>query len=386
MRLASSLFDGVLRSSRALCIGVALLSLVDAASADRLLRRDGQPALDGRALEVDDNGVLFRVARGAEQSDLLVTWDQIRLFETDREGFAERSAERREMSEQLWRARSRVERLDYAAAEPIFESLFAQTLNRTDATAITVAEGLLRCRLARGARAAAVVPWLELHRLLAQGLKPTAYLALPPVVDAQTGICPQLPPIWTRSAGVEQLLADLAQYIPDATATERLASLYTRAARLTLGVRVQDPALFYNMDESWQRDPAALMVTAMVAANEEITPFPIEVDRTFARLYREPGLLSPWAWFVRGRARAAVKDAQVQRQGLVDLLTIPALHDETHPYLAGFAIDAAARVLDTLGRSDAAASLRTELRRDYPTHPLNDAAATARIASSEKKP
>jgi len=365
---------------------VTLGVLAPIARAARLFLHGNEATLEGRAVQVDDNGVLFRTTRGTGDVDALLTWDRIRFLETDRQGFAEFFASHRDMADRLWRARTRVERRDYSAAEPLFEAIFAQTMNRTDATALTVAEGILRCRLARGARAAAVIPWLELHRLLSSGLKPTAYLAMDPIVDAQTGVCPQLPPIWTRSVGVEQLLSDLGHYVVDAPGTERLATLYTRAARITLGLPVQDPTIFYHADESWQRDPTSLVVTTMVASIEQVRPFPIDVDKTFARLYREESLLTPWAWFARGLTRLSTPDLNTQRDGLVDLLTLPARYREMHAYLCGFAIDFAARTFERLGRTADAASLRADLKREYPTHPLNDALASPRVAASEKTP
>lgn len=372
---------------RRVCVGLTTLCVLTfMARADRLLRRGNESTLEGRAVQVDDNGVLFRTARGADTAEALITWDRIRFLESDRASFTEFFEQHRDMAENLWRARTRIERLDYAAAEPLLEPLFVETMNRTDATALTVAEGVLRCRLARGARAAAVIPWLEMHRQLESGLKPTAYLDMDPIVDAQTGVCPQLPPIWMRSVGVEQLLAELGHYVVDAPATERLARLYTRAARLALGLPVQDPSIFYHADESWQRDPASLLITTMVAAVEQVTPYPIDLDRTFSRLYREEGMLTPWAWFARGLTRIAASDLNTQREGLVDLLTLPARYRETHAYLSGFAIDFAARTFERLGRHADAALLRADLKRDYPTHPLNDAPSSPRVAASEKKP
>lgn len=387
MRLARRRFISPGQLTRLACVWfVAVCVSAPIARADRLFRRGNEATLEGRAVQVDEDGVLFRTRRGAGDTDTLVPWDRIRFLETDRQAHAEFFASHRDMADQLWRARTRVERRDYPAAEPLFDTLFAETMNRTDATALTVAEGILRCRLARGARAAAVIPWLEMHRLLSSGIKPTAYLGMDPIVDAQTGVCAQLPPIWTRSVGVEQLLSDLGHYVVDAPGTERLATLYTRAARITLGLPVQDPTIFYHADESWQRDPTSLIVTAMIAAIEQIRPFPIDLDKTLARLYREEALLTPWAWFARGLTRLTAPDLNIQREGLVDLLTLPARYRETNAYLSGFAIDFAARAFDHLGRTTDATALRADLKRDYPTHPLNDAPALPRVPASEKTP
>lgn len=377
------------RSSRALAAWLlataAALAAEGFALADRLHRRGEAAPLEGRTLDVTADGVLFRAARGSESGDVLVTWDRARHLETDEPRFAEAFNTHLDLSERLWRARSRVERGDYASAEPIFDELFSETTHRTDATALIVAEGLLRCRVAREARAAAVLPWLEMHRLLAAGLKPTAYLSMRPVVEAQSGLCPQLPPMWGKSAGVEQMLADLNHYVPDAPSSARLAALYARAARLSLGLAVSDSADFYRSDESWDRDAGVVVVTALVAAIERVRPLPLDVEKVMARPLREPGPLTPWALFMRGTVRVEERDLDRRREGLVDLLTIPATHGEEHRYIAGFAVERAASILDSMGRSAAAASLRAERRRTDPTHPLNHTAAP-RAAASETRP
>ncbi len=377
------------RTSRALSAGllVTVVALMSAgpAQADRLHRR-GEPApLEGRTLDVTADGVLFRTSRGSDAGDSLFTWDRVKRLETDQQQFAAAWETHRDLSERLWRARSRVERSDYSAAEPILDELFEETMHRTGTTALIVAEGLLRCRLAREARAAAVLPWLELHRLLGAGLKPTAYLSMRPIVDPQSGLCPQLPPMWGKSAGVEQMLADLNHYVPDAPASARLAALYARAARLWLGLSVDDAAAFYRGDEAWDRDAGVVVVTALVAALERVRPLPLDVEKVMARPLREPGPLTPWALFMRGAVRVEDRDLDRRREGLVDLLTIPATYGQEHRYLAGFAIERAASILESMGRGPAADSLRTERRRTDPTHPLNHT-APPRAAPSETRP
>lgn len=355
-------------------------------AADRLHRRGESAPIEGRTIEVNEDGVLFHVSRGPQSGDVLITWDRVQHLETDREGFAEAFEQRRSLSERLWRARSRIERGDHAAAEPILDSLFAETVHRTSATALIVAEGLLRCRLARGARAAAVIPWLETHRLLNAGLKPAAYTAMRPVVDLQSGLCAQLPPVWTRSVGVEQMLADLGSYADEAPEVQRLAALYARAARLALGAPLEEAGAFYRSDEAWDRDPGVVVVTTFVAALERVKPLPADPEKVLARPLREESPLTSWALFLRGLTRVESADADRRRHGLVDLLTIPAMHREANGYLAGFAIDRAASVLEQMGRAAEAASLRTELKREDPAHPLNDARPGARVAVQEKQP
>ncbi len=385
MRL-SSLPCPVLSTPAVAALAATLVSASAGLAADRLHRRGESAPIEGRTVDVNKEGVLFHVSRGPQTGDLLITWDRVQRLETDHEGFAETFEQMRSLSDRLWRARSRIERGDHAAAEPILDSLFAETVHQTGATALIVAEGLLRCRLARGARAAAVIPWLETRRLLNAGLKPTAYTAMRPVIDFQTGLCAQLPPVWTRSVGVEQMLADLGQYSGAAPQVQRLAALYARAARLALGAPIEDAAAFYRSDESWDRDPGVVVATAFVAALERVKPMPADPEKVLARPLREEGPLTPWAFFLRGLARVESADADRRRQGLVDLLTIPAMHREANAYLAGFAIERAAAVLEQMGRAADAASLRAELKREDPTHPLHDARPGARVAVQEKQP
>ena len=364
----------------------ALLASSTPAAADRLHRRGEEAPLEGRTLDVTNDGVHFRVPRGAETGDVLITWDRVRLLETDRGEFAEAFEQRRDLSVRLWRARSRVERGDHSAAEPILDELFTKTRGHTDSTSLIVAEGLLRCRLAREARAAAVLPWLETHRLLSAGVKSAAYQSMPPVIDLQSGLCVQLPPIWTRSVGVEEMLADLSDHVGETPVSARLATLYARAARLSLGLGVEDSAEFYHSDEQWDRDGGVVVITAFVATLERVRPRPLEVEKVLARPLREAGPLTPWALFLRGLGRVNDSNADRRRDGLVDLLTIPALHRDENRYLAGFAIDRAAAALEQMGRSAAATSLRAEFKRTDPAHPLNNMAPPTRLSASEKQP
>src|SRR6185436_14279511 len=74
---------------------------------------------------------------------------------------AKKAAEFEALSTKAWRARTRAERGDWAAAEPLFEELFPLIEGKDGPTAAMVAEGLVRCRLRRGAQGAALWPWLE---------------------------------------------------------------------------------------------------------------------------------------------------------------------------------------------------------------------------------
>jgi hypothetical protein len=103
------------------------------------------------------------VAQGDGQS--VISWDRVRAVQSASHaviaaGFAERA-------EQLWRARTRVERGDFASAEPLLDALASGGAEGfTGPSAALVHESLLRCRLHRGSVTGAVWAWLDWRRIL----------------------------------------------------------------------------------------------------------------------------------------------------------------------------------------------------------------------------
>src|SRR5207248_1943375 len=98
------------------------------------------------------------VESAGRKQDQFIGWDRVQRVEGEHAAEADGLAE---LADRTWRARSRIERGDFASAEPLFEQLFASMTGHDGPTAAIASEGLLRCRLARGAQAGAVWPWLE---------------------------------------------------------------------------------------------------------------------------------------------------------------------------------------------------------------------------------
>ncbi len=296
-----------------------------------------------------------------------VAWDRVRKV-----GDANTPSERtRTLARTAWRARTRLERDDWRAAEPLFESLFETFDAAAGPTAATVAEGLLRCRLRRGAQASAVFPWLAHRRIINQQPPGQSWLGghidLPPVIDPSTGLAPGLPPIWAA----DQALAGLTdapdwELIPqDDPVARDLATLYHAAARFEHQPETTAPAPRTD-------HPGVRLVHDIVQARIG-TPDERETARESLDARLDADDDAPWieVWCRAGIGRSLLlEDDPIQnRRGIVHLLHIPARFGASHPYLAGLALAESAAALDRLGDTDAAQTLHAELIARFPKHP-----------------
>jgi hypothetical protein len=283
---------------------------------------------------------------------------------------------RMETAVDLWRARSRVERNDTALAEPLLERLFERYRGQTHETALVVAEGLLRCRIARADHVLAVVPALEMARLRRAGVTTDAYAALPPVYDPKYALCTVLAPAWLPSPLLGSLAHDLDGYDGAAdteTATETdavvsaLARLYRQAVVRALGRPGEATALDAPPDH-----PGVELLERLNACG---APDPNRRRAARERLARMipslPGWAEAWARFHIGRSLIAEGGIDPGQQGAVSLIHLPARFGRSQAFLAGLALAHASRALGQAGATGDAANLLAELGKSYPRHPLH---------------
>ena len=215
---------------------IALLAILCLATLafgeDVVERRGAEPALEGVVVGLTDAAITIRTESGGEH---IVPWDHVRDVRMDPP--EPTLAARLERAEDLWRARSRLQRGDARLAEDLFVRLFEHYRGQTHETARVVAEGLLRCRIAHGANTAATIPALEVARLHAAGIEIDTYSMLPDVFDERTLLCPHVPPAWVRDRALTRLDRELAAYECDEPVVNELARLYRIAA-----VRQWDPS------------------------------------------------------------------------------------------------------------------------------------------------
>lgn len=358
---------------RAIATGalLAVLAVASAASADVIERRGAEPRLEGSigASGIDAAGVSIVTEFGARH---VVPWDRVRrVIITD--GGDRRVRERAvaryaEQADQLWRARSRVERGDVALAAPLFERLFEMYRGTDSETALVVAEGLLRCRLAQGANASAVAPALEAARLRRAGVDTRSYGMLDPVWDADLELVPQLPPAWLTGAALQAALSDLENMQTDDAVIRAMALAYARAMRRHLGVPEADQVELAGDVE--RHSGVRLLGLLADALSPDASTRADASDRLGDLAKGLPPAFAVWSEFGRAVAGLRSEDASRRKAGVVSLLSVAVEDRARQPYLGGLSLAiaqaAAARDFD----QDVADALANALAEQYPTHPV----------------
>jgi hypothetical protein len=318
---------------------------------------------------IDSEGITVETQPGVSQR---VLWDQIR--DVDAVHPDARLDEFLPLAEDLWRARSRLQRHDARTAEPLFERLFERYHGQTHESALVVAEGLLRCRLARDELMRAVLPALEVARLRMDGIETDSYATLPAIFDEATALCTMLPPGWMHEVigggGLtpvmrDQLAAALSEY--DAQGNDVVAAI----AELYRQSIVREDIGALRADREVQRHPGVRLLRDIVQMGA-MDSGPREAAR--ARLLREasnlPDWAEAWARFHSGASLLKEADASRADRGAVHLSHLPARFAQRQPYLAGLAIATLAEMYDSRGNTSAAESLRSELVLRFPNHPI----------------
>jgi hypothetical protein len=352
----------------------------------RVERRGGLPELAGTLRSMDERGVLLDSRRLGER---LVPWDRIRRLhgasDPRMDGWLEDGT-------RVWRARIRISRGDPLSAEPLLEPLFDRFVGRTDELALVVAEGLLRCRIARGANDLAVVPMLETIRLRDAGVSSTAYASLPPVFEDAWSLVPAVPPAWHAGADraglatrlhetlrrLEQTLAaEGAAPTPRTAAARRAASIaswYLAAVRAEEGSPLRPPTITAGDDPGLRLLAEVLTGRPPEAADAaggdpEAPPDPRAILEAATPGPTEPAWTGDWRDYFEGR-RGLLADESAEREaGMLRLLRPAALRPSERPYLAGIGLARAADALERMGRPEEAAILRADLAARFPGHP-----------------
>ncbi len=334
-----------------------------------VLRAFEQPPA-GQAMGVGPQGVQVRSSQG---DVVVVGWDRVLRTPAS---LVEAADAYDELALDTWRARARLERGDLVLAEPLLQQIFERAGDvgpvLRGPTGLVVTEGLLRCRLARGASAAALEPWLAWidASIVRQPRTTFAHrdwsqeAGLPPVIDAGTELCPLLPPMWLATPSL-QLVVQLEGTEGERDKASAMRALYQAAARHELGQTVTElPEV--------PRETASELVRDIVAARVLD-----EQARAAARARLEsalPNASSPWlaAWIRAGLGRSLVleEDEEAKLRGVAQLLRVHVLHRENVPALADVTLAEAAATLASLGQNDSARSLARELARVSPQSPV----------------
>jgi hypothetical protein len=366
----------------------ALAAAITMAATAQVDLRGGEQTPPGDIVSITDEGVSLGAtgaAYGAAQT-LIIGWDWVRAVHGP---MAERAAPFLAAAEQAWRARTRLERGDPIAAEPLFEKLFEHYRGQRGPTAAVVAEGLLRCRLRQAAHVGAIDPWLALLDAAPDPTTPVFHQSwamdagLSPVIDPATGLVAALPPMWVSWPSVDAYAratpwtgaAPSVKPGPGAGRVAMLATLYHQAACAEAGLAV-------SVTEPPSADPGVQLVAQIVLARTGDAERRSAARKALLERLRPaaagagqaPSPPAPWmeAWIHAAIGRSLLKEESEdqKQQGIIELLKLPARFSPVHPYLAGLAIAEASVELRLQGDHDGADILAREVLELYPTHPV----------------
>lgn len=336
------------------------------------LRDSSQPVTPVEAVSIE----------GVRAGGTLIALDRVRSVEGE---YADQWKALASAADDAWRVRQRFERADLAGAEPIAEQLFSRLNGKRGPTASMVAEVLTRVRAKRGAQTAALDAWLAWYDC-GNDSEPLPPSFAPDLttrrsvltdrwptlsIDAASGLVSTLPPIWVSVPSV-QAWSRSAPTSSDADAEPRRSASYERLYRAAARFEVDGtPADLAGLEIT---NDGVRLVSEIVAARAGDAATREKACKGLrARLDgATPAWLEAWVRVAIGRSMLRDEDGESRRRGVLQLLHVPARFSPDSPYLAGIALAESAKAMLDMGDRDAADILRTELIRDYPSHPALD--------------
>lgn len=308
----------------------------------------------------------LEVQQGTAKAAVTIPWDMVR----DVEGATIPGLESElAIGQDLWRARIRVERGDEALAEPLFTKHWERYRSQDGPTTAVIAEGLLRCALAKNDLRAAVEPWSVCLRIGSNG-EPSRYPDLPGILDDTTGLLPELSPFLPTSTrpDLADALRDAAKSMSAAQAgvaseaTARLARILAateRDAKPAPAAEVSRDAApavrALSLIEAILSAPDARAAAKAVAEFERILP-------------DAPAYLSAWKFAAAGThaarmARATTGDSRNRalEEAALAFLAVPASGLDKTGLVDAYALEEAVALLKESGDNVSAAQVATIL-------------------------
>jgi len=229
--------------------------------------------------------------------------------------------------EEIWRAKMRLLRGDVYLANPTFLKFFETFMNSSSEDARLIAEGTLRCALARGDLKEALEPWLRTAKHRADGLD-SSFPTLTKVIDSNSLLCPQLPPIYLLE-GVARKLT-----LPDTLAGKA-------------GKEFLELLLHSSSGDT----------TAIAYLTNAVDSF--------------PEWKQAWAYYFLGIGHLQIKDdSDARSAGLLALARVASLPKNIQPWLSGASLIILSEEFALDGKVTISEKMLRQLQRNFPTHPL----------------
>jgi hypothetical protein len=341
---------------------LALLSSADAA--DRIILRNLELLADRTVLSVDEDGARLDAPR-AGGSDR-VTWDEIERGRVSPELQAEFDRLKSELGPPLYQLRQRLRIGDYAGLLEPAEKLYETFAERRSQTAYLVCQSLMWGRLAAGQREQAVEPLLRCVVLLESGAADAQRLpgARHLLLDSSSPLCGDLPPAWLKPDAAREVLPAVQKLVRElpkrpSEAYVYYASLAAEAGEFDEARKVLD-ALASPADGDRQ---AQQLIRAQLEIQRRLPGGATSGLAQTAGGARS--LASELAEYWRGMYLLSSSDADLKRDGLLALLSIPATDPTQQSELAAAALHQSARALESLGDVAGGQAVRRELAARY---------------------
>jgi hypothetical protein len=383
MSASRSIRRARVRALAAMLVPMVVLAAVPRAFAEVtvILRGNAEPVTGIgavaalRGLEVQQGGV----QQGGARASVVVPWDMVRSVEGATIAGLEGELA---VGQDLWRARIRVERGDEALAEPLLLKHWDRYRLQDGPTTAVVAEGLLRCALARGDLRASVEPWFVCLRIGSNG-EPSRYPELAGVLDDTTGLLPEASPFLPSSRRNElaEALAAIGRSAGSSAAASAAGVAGDCAARLARMLAATEAGASIVAASDPGRD-AAPSVRALGLIETILTaPDRRSADRAVAEFERilpdPPGYLAAWklaaagaqaarsARALEGEPRARALEGEPRARALesaaLALLAVPASGLDKSGLVDAYALEEAVALLKEAGDQVSAAQVATIL-------------------------
>lgn len=329
-------------------------------AADRLILRNLDILTERTVTALDEDGLVLDGPRAAGGTSR-ITWDEVERgnIALDQPRFDQLLED---LGPPLYRIRQRLKVGDYESLEGPAELLYPRFSERKGPTAYMVCQATMWSRLAAGKREAAVEPYLRCFELSRAG---TARAGLPGErrlqFDAKTAMSPELLPIWFDPEAAKAALPGVQQAIREMT-QPRPEGSYIYYASLALAAG--EPAELERVLPSIRGDEplAGAWRDILLAQQEVLSGSPgVRTQALRSALDTLPAACRPAALYWLGLAGLQSADEDAIRDGILQLLTLPASYAAQHPDLAAAGLYHAAAALDKLKDDAAAAAVRHEL-------------------------